>query len=213
MKIVRTLAIAIILTLGHGLTSAQTTARSILDQTSAKLQQAGGLEARFEATACHGTTETGTTTGTIYVSGNRFKIVAPKLTTWYDGQTQWSLNKENQEVYVSHPSAEELQSMNPYSFINLYKTGYTQSLTAMDYNGKNCHLVHLKAQKASQSINELRLIIDKTTLMPLNIRLRNNKGDWYRVRIHSVTTRAAWPAAFFTYSQAEHPDVEVIDIR
>ena len=110
-------------------------------------------------------------------------------------------------------SAEELQSMNPYSFINLYKTGYTQSLTAMDYNGKNCHLVHLKAQKASQSINELRLIIDKTTLMPLNIRLRNNKGDWYRVRIHSVTTRAAWPAAFFTYSQAEHPDVEVIDIR
>ncbi len=212
MRLLRTLALALAITLGHITVLAQT-AQTVLDQTSKKLQQAGGLEAQFEATAFNGTTEAGTTTGTIYVSGNRFKIVAHGMTTWYDGQTQWALNQNSQEVYVSHPTADELQSLNPYSFINLYKTGYQQTLTATTYNGKNCHLVRLKATKSSQSISDMRLIIDRATLWPQNIRIRNNKGDWYRVRIRSVKTHAAWPTAFFTYNAAEHPDVEVIDIR
>ena len=38
------------------------------------------------------------------------------MITWYNGETQWSCMKANDEVNVV-PTPEEQQSMNPYTFV------------------------------------------------------------------------------------------------
>jgi hypothetical protein len=54
---------------------------------------------------------------------------------WFDGTTQWTYLKSNDEVSVTTPNETQQQALNPYNFINMYKSGfkYTMSTGASDY--------------------------------------------------------------------------------
>ena len=115
------------------------TAKQILDQTAAKLKKSGGLQATFKVGNFTDGKETGSGSGTIYVKGDKFHIDSPQMKTWFDGKTQWSYLEGSNEVNVSHPTEAELQNINPYTFVNLYKQGYTYSLSHTTLRGKACH--------------------------------------------------------------------------
>ena len=188
-------------------------AQDILDKTAGKLKNSGGIEAVFEATAFKGTKETGSASGTIKVKGNKFKIESNSLTTWFDGKTQWTLLAGSDEVNVSTPTAAELQAINPYSFINIYKKGYTATLTKASYEGKSVHEVRLVATSKKSSMQKILLTIDPTTLMPLSVRFKNAKGDWTRIRVRSIKTGRKFADAVFTFDAKQHPGIEIIDLR
>lgn len=189
------------------------TARQVLDETAGKLRGSGGIEAAFEATQFKGTQEGGTADGHIYVAGNKFKISSPSVTTWYDGRTQWTLLNGSNEVNVSTPTAAELQQTNPYTFLNLYKKGYDLRLATTSYRGKSCHEVRLVAQSKNNAIQLLIAVIDKTTHMPLSIRLKDSRGEWTRIRVNSIKTNRRYADSTFRFDQKQHPGVEVIDLR
>ena len=48
-----------------------------------------------------------------------------QASVWFDGKTQWTYVKGNDEVNVSNPTESELASINPYHFIYMYQNGYT----------------------------------------------------------------------------------------
>ena len=188
-------------------------AQNILDKTAAKLKNSGGIEAVFEATAFKGTKETGSAGGTIKVKGNKFKIESNSLTTWFDGKTQWTLLAGSDEVNVSTPTAAELQAINPYSFINIYKKGYTATLAKASYEGKSVHEVRLVATSKKSSMQKILLTIDPATLMPLSVRFKNAKGDWTRIRVRSIKTGRQFADTAFTFDAKQHPGIEIIDLR
>ena len=187
--------------------------QDILDKTAGKLKNSGGIEAVFEATAFKGTKETGSASGTIKVKGNKFKIESNSLTTWFDGKTQWTLLAGSDEVNVSTPTAAELQAINPYSFINIYKKGYTATLAKASYEGKSVHEVRLVTTSKNSNMPKILLTIDPTTLMPLSVRFKNAKGDWTRIRVRSIKTGRKFADAVFTFDAKQHPGIEVIDLR
>lgn len=188
-------------------------ARSILDQTANKLKNSGGIEASFEGTSFKGTQVAGEGAGTIYVQGGKFKISTNQLTTWFDGKTQWTLMNGSDEVNVSTPTAEELQSINPYTFVDLYKRGYDLTVENVNYKGTACHEVRLRAQKKNQGILLLILTIDKKTQLPVSVRMKSDKGEWTRIRVNGIHTNKKWNAATFQFNSKEHPGVEIIDLR
>lgn len=186
-------------------------AKSILDKTAAKLKSGAGIQVAFDATSFKGMQASGTTSGTMLLQGNRFKISSSALTTWFDGKTLWSLLSGSGEVNVSNPSPEELQQMNPYNFINLYKSGYKYSLQSTTYDGKPCYEVWLVAQSKGKPVEEMRLVIDKN-YVPLSVRFKQ-KGEWMRIRVKSFVTGKNFDAATFRFNAKEHPGIEVIDLR
>lgn len=188
-------------------------ARSVLDKASNLLKSSGGIQATFDATSFKGLQEAGTTSGTIYVQGEKFRIVSPQLTTWFDGKTQWSYMTDGGEAYVSNPTAAELQSINPYTFINLYKSGYAYSISGTSYNGKACHEIRLTASKRNNNIPEMRIVIDKSSYLPYSIRLKQANGNWLRLRVRNVQMQKRWNDKFFQFDKTEYPDVEIIDLR
>lgn len=188
-------------------------AKSVLDQTAATLRSAGGVEATFEGTQFKGTQAAGTATGKIQIQGNKFKIASSALTTWFDGRTQWTLMKGSDEVNVSNPTAAELQQMNPYTFVNLYKSGYNLSLNESTYKGKACHEVRMTAQSRSNHIQLLVATIDKKTHLPLSIRIKDHRGQWMRIRVSGIQTKRKWGDANFRFDPKQHAGVEVIDLR
>lgn len=86
-------------------------AREILDKTANALQQAGGIRATFG----------GTGNGTLLLKGNRFYLNSGGIQSWFDGTTQWSYLESSEEVNVSNPTPEELQTINPYALLSIYK--------------------------------------------------------------------------------------------
>lgn len=189
------------------------TARQVLDQTAAKLKNSGGIEASFEGTQFKGVEEDGTVTGHLYLQGNKFKITSSSLTTWFDGHTQWSLMTGSDEVNVSTPTVEELQQMNPYTFVDLYKKGYRLRLAPTTYQGKPSHEVRLIADNKSAPLQLLIIVIDKNSQLPKSIRIKDNRGEWTRIRVNSIRTKRRWNDTTFKFDEKKHPGIEVIDLR
>ena len=189
------------------------TPHQVLDKTAGILKNSDGIQATFEVTSYKGASISGNTSGTIYVRGNKFKITSQQMTTWFDGKTQWALMAGSDEVYASTPTADELQSINPYTFVNLYKSGYNAQMTITNYNNKSCYEVRLLAQQKGRSIREMRIIIDKTSYWPLSIRMKQKDGNWIRIRVGNTSSGKKWKDSFFQFSKKDYPSVEIIDLR
>ena len=189
------------------------TARQVLDQTASKLRNSGGVEASFEGTQFKGQHAAGSTAGSLQVQGSKFKISSNNMTTWFDGHTQWTMLTGSDEVNVSTPTAAELQQVNPYTFLNLYKNGYNLKLANTNYHGKACHEVRLLAQNHTNAIQLLIAVIDKQTHLPYSIRIKDNKGEWTRIRVNGIHTHRKWNDAHFRFNPKYHPGIEVIDLR
>ena len=153
------------------------TAMQIMDQTAAKLKSSGGIQASFTATQFKGTTEEESVNGKIDIMDKCFYMNSPQMSSWFDGQTQWSMIAGSGEVNVATPTDQALQQMNPYHFIDLYKSGYSASVSNYQYDGKSCHNVRLVAKKKGKDIQEMRIVIDKSTHLPYSIRLLRKGGD------------------------------------
>ncbi len=195
------------------LSCAAQTAREVLDKTATKLKSSGGIEARFEGTQFKGTHESGSASGSIQVEGNKFKIASNAMTTWFDGHTQWTLMNGSDEVNVSNPSAAELQQINPYTFVNLYRQGYDLKLGNTNYHGKSCYEVRMTAQSKKNGIQTVLVVIDKQTLLPCSIRMKDSHNEWTRIRVNSISTKKHWADTNFRFDTKSHPGIEVIDLR
>ena len=128
------------------------TATQVLDKTAQKLTAKTGVKADFKAT-----TPQGSITGTIAVKGNKFMATTQHTKVWFDGKTQWTYMSRNDEVNVSSPKDSELQSLNPYNFIKMYKKGYKST---MRKDGNN-YVVHLTAELSAKKVQELFITCKK----------------------------------------------------
>ena len=180
-----------------------TTARVILDKTSKIIGRKGGISASFSLSH----PKMGNVSGSIAVKGNKFNARTPQAIVWYNGKTQWTYMKKNNEVNVSTPTAAQQQLFNPYTFIHIYKKGYNLSVKT---SGQE-HNVHLVAQNRSKSIQEMYITINKRTNVPSRIKMKQ-KGLWYDIRI-SKFSATFQPDNAFTFNAKEFPTAEGIDLR
>lgn len=178
-------------------------ARAFLDKTAKTIGKPGGISASF--TMSH--PSTGNVSGTISVKGNKFNARTPQAIVWFNGKTQWTYMKRNNEVNISNPTAAQQQMMNPYTFINIYKSGYKLSMKATGSNNE----VHLVANNAKQSIQEMYITVNRKTYVPSSIRMRHG-GKWYNITVSNFSTKNQ-PNRLFSFNSKDYPSAEVIDLR
>ena len=95
----------------------QSQAKAVLDKTAEAFRKAGGVKADFIIKSVTNGLVEGSESGTIQLKGEKFVLKASEVITWFDGKTQWSYVVRNDEVNVSNPTQEELQQINPYTFL------------------------------------------------------------------------------------------------
>lgn len=187
------------------------TARQVLDAAAAKLQK-GGVSANFKATTYKGLKASGTAAGTIQIQGSKFKIASNGMTTWYDGKSQWTMISGSGEVNLSQPTAAEASRMNPYSFINLYKNGYNSSMKTTTYEGRTCKEITLVATGKGVAYPRILVIVDSNNT-PVNVRVKDSKGNWMRFAVSNVQTGKRFSDATFRFDKKQYPKIEIIDLR
>ena len=178
------------------------TATKVLDKAAATVTMKEGVKADFKMSG-----SMGSTSGTIVIKGKKFHATTPQASVWFDGKTQWTYMKENDEVNVSNPNESQLQAINPYNFLNLYKKGYKATINSSG----SSHVVHLTASSADRKIKELFITVDKKTYHPTQVKLLQGK-KWTVFDITNLKKQATADAEF-RFNAKEFPHTEIIDLR
>lgn len=178
------------------------TATQVLDKAAQKLTVKTGVSANFKAI-----TQQGTITGTIAVKGNKFMATTQHTKVWFNGKTQWTYLTRNDEVNISNPKDSELQSLNPYNFLNMYKQGYKST---MSKSGTN-YVVHLTADSKSKSVQEMFVTVDSKSYNLTQVKMLQGK-KWITFEVSNLKQESLSDAAF-TFNSKDFPTAEVIDLR
>ena len=196
------IVLAITLALLCSLSYSQT-AKEVLDKAAATISNKQGITAKFKISGPNFSP----TDGTISVKGKKFQASTEVAIIWFDGKTQWTYMKQNNEVNVSNPSEAELQSLNPYNFINLYKKGFTYNMVTKG----NSYEVHLTATDKKRGVQEMYITVNKTSFVPTQVKMKQKQG-WTTINISNFKT-AKLSDSMFRFNNKDYPHAEVIDLR
>ncbi len=198
MKRIGIIMVAALMSIG----SFAQSAKAVLDKAARTITAQSGVKANFKMT-----TANGSTSGTIAIKGKKFYATTPQAKVWFDGKTQWTYLKNNDEVNVSNPTEAQLQAINPYNFINLYKYGYSYTMNTAG----NDYVIRLMASNANRKIKELFISVNKKTYQPKQVKMLQGK-KWTTFDINSIKKESI-PDSQFRFNAKDFPQAEVIDLR
>lgn len=205
------LAISIWLSAQAVLAQKDRQARQILDQTVSTLQHGGGIYATF----------IGSSEGTLQLKGDRFYLNSNGIQSWFDGKTQWSYVENSEEVNITNPSPEELQTIHPMALLSLYRHGYNYQYNGTQaYDGQKAHAITLTPEAAPKSgqsagqpnIRQITVLISPQHL-PLYIKVEPKHGPAQEYMVTSCQLHQSLNDATFTFDPQKYPNAEVIDLR
>ena len=178
------------------------TAKQVLDKAAAAVSNKSGVTASFSLKGNQMNEK-----GTISIKGKKFHATTSNAIIWFDGKTQWTYVKKNDEVNVSTPNETQLQALNPYNFIYMYKKGYAYTMTQK--NG--IYEIHLTATDKKRSVQEMYITVNQKTYIPSQIRVKQSKG-WNTIDVLNFKN-ANLSDGTFRFNSKDFPQAEVIDLR
>lgn len=178
------------------------TAKEVLDKAAAIVSNKSGATANFVLKGGQMNDK-----GTIAIKGRMFHATTPDAIIWFDGKTQWTYIKSNDEVNVVTPKASDLQLYNPSTFIYMYKNGYNYTMK----KDKGSYEIHLIGSGKKDTLREMYITIDQKTFIPSKIRIRHNKG-WNTIEVSNFK-KANLSDGTFRFNAKDFPQAEVIDLR
>ena len=153
----------------------------------------------------------GNENGVLLLKGEKFYLSNGTIESWYDGETQWSYVADTEEVNISHPTPEELQSINPYHILMRYKTDFHYIYKgSQTRNGVKGHEIILTPKHSNREI--FRLFISNT-YQPLAIKIEQNGQTVSEINVTQYETKQKFGDETFRFNKLQYPNAEIIDLR
>ena len=177
-------------------------AAEVLDKVLAEWSESSGIRADF----------IGTENGFLLIKGKKFYLNNGSIQSWYDGKTQWSYVADTEEVNISHPTNEELQSINPYLILMRYKMDFDYIYKgAQTRNGVKGHDITL-TPKRTNNREIIRMHISNIG-HPMSIRIEQNGQMVSNINITSFREKQKLEDGMFRFNKSLYPNAEIIDLR
>lgn len=212
-KYIFSILIALLLTLPV-FAQKQAQAKLVLDKTAAAFEKAKGVEADFSMEAYHKGGSLGVASGSIKLKGEKFFLKTKESVSWFNGETQWSYLTGSDEVNISIPTEAELQAMNPYALLYLYKKGFDYRLGAEErFGDRPVYEVVLTATDQKQDLSRIVLYVTKEKYQPVYIAIYQPDGSRSEITITRYQTGLKLDDSVFVFDKKQYPSAEVIDLR
>ncbi len=197
-----------------GLQALAQNANQLVDKAAAAYEATDGLSATF---ALHTRMEgqgAESFEGQIQMKGDRFTLATPDMHIWFNGKTQWVYVERNEEVNVTTPTDEELQTTNPVLLLRTYKKNYNAAFIGESTaaSGKTANDIELTPKKKGD-ITKVELQLEKTTSLPSRIAVWMKNGAVTTIQINRIQTGLHQADHVFTFNPKDYPDADVIDLR
>ena len=173
-------------------------ARDILRRAADTFLREGGVYVSFSLRSSEGLSS-----GTLRLKGEKFVLEAGGMTTWFDGHTQWTYLPSSDEVNISEPTDEELQTLNPYAWLYLYDREYDLQSLPAETSGQ--YKIEMSARSAGEQVERLVLWLDKSGLHPVKFSLTlAGNVEPTLITVRDYRTRQPYTDAMFVFDPGEY---------
>jgi outer membrane lipoprotein-sorting protein len=153
--------------------------------------------------------------GMIDLKGAKFHLDIPEMETWFDGKTQWVLQKGWDEVSITEPNAQEAQTLNPAVIFDMYKKGcnYKYRGEKTNLKGKKVQEVELIPKVKNSDITKIVMQISSGDSMPAMIHIFYKNKIENSIHINKYQKNLNLADSVFVFDKKNHPKAEIIDLR
>ncbi len=190
-------------------------AKKILDAVSAKFKTYKGVQAVFTLIAedSKGKVQ-GNKKGTVFMKGNRYKVIITGQEIFCDGTTIWTYDKAANEVTITSvdPSA---NSITPQKlFTNFYDKDFLYKLNGEKTQaGKKVQEIELTPTDKSRNFHKVYLTVDKASQSIVSTKILEKGGNKFSYIVNTFNGKANLTDASFVFDKAKYPGVDVVDLR
>jgi outer membrane lipoprotein carrier protein len=147
--------------------------------------------------------------GTLISKGDKYKLTAAGQDVISDGKTVWTFLKDANEVQINNVGADD-DSFTPTKLLSGYNQDYKSKF--IEEKG-NDQVIELYPLKKGKSFTKVRLTIDKTKKQITRFVIYDRNGSTFSYIVDKFITDQAIADNSFVFNKAEHPGVEINDMR
>lgn len=145
--------------------------------------------------------------GHAWLQGEAYKIEMTDQQTISDGKTIWSYLIDDEEVMVSNAS--EGTDNTPLKLLTSLDESYVATLSGID--AKGIATIELANPKGQYKRVTMKVDTKKTEIKSADIYLED--GNKFIIKVEEMKYDQKLDDKFFTFDEAKHPEVDVIDMR
>lgn len=146
----------------------------------------------------------------VLYKGGKFRVSFDGNVIYCDGSSTWHWNKGTAEVTVNTISSNDDDLMNPGALLANYSRNYRAKFIRKEENGDA--VIDLTPKK-TKSYYKIRLIIASSTGLLKRMEMHNYDSSSSEYVVSSFKSGVKTTDADFVFPKAQHPEVEVIDMR
>lgn len=192
-------------------------AKGILDKVSARTKTYKTIRAEFTFTLYNQQENiTETTEGTVYIKGEKYKLLLMGAETYFDGKNKCSYIVDANEVNITDPADEEESILtNPQDIFTVYQEGFKYKFVREKFEkARPLYEIDLfPVVPGEKEFSRIKLLIDKQKLQLFTVKYFGKDGNIYIIEIQKFQHDLEINDSVFVFDKSKHPDVEVIDLR
>lgn len=185
-------------------------ARQVMLNLRENFDESGGFSGRFRQRLDADYAEApNTVSGTIILSGDRYRIETGDQTIVTDGMTTWVYVSADQQVIIDHAVEDDEGSFTPGYFLDERADRYAVSFADEQEPGK--YVIVLKAKSPDTYLEQATLWISRDDLTISRIDVVDVNGAEIQFEMSDIVLSPAIGDSTFTFYPGE--DIEVVDLR
>lgn len=200
-------ALTTMLCCATAITAAAATPAQTLRAAADKIHSAPTWSVTYTYTSATGAAAGGAMT----LSGKRFAIANGEMAIWYDGTTQWTLDRKANEVSITEPTDAELRESNPMALIDNIEASY--SLRSLPSKQGYANIEVTPKSGTAANFKKAVITIDSSTSLPTAITITPTSGHPNTITISSIKTGKPLSVNAFRFWQKDYPGVSINDLR
>ncbi len=191
---------------------AQNGAKDILDKSAAKIKAYPAVEIEFSLIMENKEEDIREEhQGKAYMKGSLYKLEVMDVVNYYDGKNIYTYMPEAQEVNLKNPSDEEEEMLNPTKIFNIHNTGFKQKLIS---NTGGIAYIELYPNDLNKNFIKIGIWVKTSDSSIQKVESFGKDGNNLIIKIKSLKQPTQLPTdSFFKFDPAQHPEVEIVDMR
>jgi outer membrane lipoprotein-sorting protein len=150
-------------------------------------------------------------TGSIILSKDRYKLDMTDNIIWFNGETSWSYLPAEKEVTIAKPDKKDNSFMSrPSAIFSVYKKGYKVRLLE---EKSSSYLIDLYPEDINSDHIRIRLNIGKPSLDLKSLEYKYKNGVTAILTVNEYDLKQQPDNSEFTFSPDKYKGVEIIDMR
>jgi outer membrane lipoprotein carrier protein len=185
-------------------------ATAILDEISTKTKSFKTLKIEFSYTM-ENTKEKvkDNFNGTLLSKGDKYKLSIAGQEVISDGKTSWTFLKDAKEVQINDVGTDD-DSFTPTKMLTSYNANYNSKFIEEKNNNQ---VIELTPKKKGKTLIKVRLSIDKSKKQVSSFVMYDKSGNTFTYTVNKFISDPPLADKEFVFNKAEHPGIEVVDMR